>query len=65
MAKPTTPCVCGERTQTYTYDGELRTAPVYYVCARHKSDPTALVNARRELRKRLERKALPAPDATA
>lgn len=56
-------CTCGERLLTFKYDGREQTAPVYYVCSTHKSDPSALVNARRELRRRLERKALPAPVA--
>lgn len=56
-------CTCGERLLTFKYDGREQTAPVYYVCSTHKSDPSALVNARRELRRRLERKALPAPIA--
>ena len=63
MATANTPCVCGERLTTFKYDGAMRTAPVYFICATHRNQPMALVNARRELRRRLERKALPAPEA--
>lgn len=56
-------CVCGESLITSKYQGEVRTTVVYFMCATHRRDPMSLVNARRELRRRLERKALPAPEA--
>lgn len=54
-------CCCGESLIESKYQGELRTTVVYFMCATHRRDPMSLVNARRELRRRLERKALPAP----
>jgi hypothetical protein len=63
MNTPTT-CVCREEIVSFAYAGDARVAPVYYVCAKHRHDPAALVNARRALRRRLERKALPAPAAS-
>lgn len=60
---PSNPCVCGENLIRSKYQGEERTTVVYFMCATHRKDPMSLVNARRELRRRLERKALPAPVA--